>query len=182
MRGCNLSEMTNMATPSLIELLEPRIAPATFVNAFVVTYTDVDGDLVKVKSSKPIFHDDLREFTFTPGSEGEELSELLLKPSASGADLKVKVIETGTSGDGAVNVRLIHATGVDLRSVSIEGALERISVGDYDRAVRGIGLLHVASLGRPEGEPDEIYLFSGAGIVLIDGDLVGSMVTPGDID
>ena len=48
-----------MASPSLIEFLEPRIAPATFINAFVVTFTDVDGDLVKVRSSKPIFHDDL---------------------------------------------------------------------------------------------------------------------------
>lgn len=164
-----------MATPSLIELLENRIAPATFVNAFVVTYTDGDGDLVKVKSSKPIFHEDLGLFTFVPGGEGEELRELNFKPAASGTDITIKVIETGASGDGAANVGLIHSSGVDLRSLTIEGALERIYVGDSDPTVRGIGLLHVGSLGLPtEGEPEESsYIVFGAGIVVIDGDLNG---------
>ena len=78
---------------------------------------------------------------------------LVARRSAAGVDVGVGtaavvgagalagvVALTGASGDGAVNVGLIDASGVDLRSVAIEGALERISVGDNDPSVRGIGL------------------------------------------
>ncbi|MHA3770905.1 beta strand repeat-containing protein [Verrucomicrobiota bacterium sgz303538] len=38
-----------------IEMLEGRIAPATLINPTTVVFTDVDGDHVTVKFSKPIF-------------------------------------------------------------------------------------------------------------------------------
>ena len=56
---------TTMKTPSALlsarlaaaEPLESRIAPATLVNPTTVTYTDVDFDLVTIKSSKGTFAD-----------------------------------------------------------------------------------------------------------------------------
>lgn len=170
-----------MTTPFLIELLESRIAPATFVSPYAVTYTDVDGDLVKIKSSKPLFPDH-SGLTFTPSGEGEELTMWSLGRSAADAALKVKVIETGTSGDGSVNVGFIDASGVDLQSVEIEGALNRIEVGDKNRAVRGLGTLHVTSLGFTEVYGERSYFQWGAGIIKIDGDVRGNIYSHGDLD
>src|SRR5204863_6834594 len=38
----------------MIEFLESRIAPANLIGSSAFTYTDVDGDIVKVTFSKPI--------------------------------------------------------------------------------------------------------------------------------
>ena len=69
----------------MIEPLEPRIAPATFVNPTTITYHDVDGDLVTVKLSKPlladiatasqIFHFDTGAFvaSVTPDTTAQQL-------------------------------------------------------------------------------------------------------------
>src|SRR2546421_11916222 len=41
--------------PLFLEPLEDRIAPATLIGHNTVTYTDIDGDLVTLKTSAPIF-------------------------------------------------------------------------------------------------------------------------------
>jgi hypothetical protein len=73
-----------------IELLEPRIAPATLSpNGRTVTFTDFDGDIVTVKTSKGTF-DLAANFEFVGGSGVERLVRLnlenmVLSPRKSGA-------------------------------------------------------------------------------------------------
>jgi hypothetical protein len=124
-----------------IEPLEPRIAPAA-----VVTFTDIDGDLVKITASKgPL---DAADLTFLGGGAGGQLSKLNLTDAGfQGADIKIAVTKK-PGGDGKVHVGFIDATGRDLRTVVVPGDLALIVAGDADTATTGLASLSVASLGR----------------------------------
>ena len=137
-----------MKTLSLIELLEPRIAPAALLSPTKVRYTDADGDIVTVKFSKGTV-DLLQDFTFVPAGRGEQLQRISLGGDAafSGADLTIAVARA-TTGDGVAHIGAIDASGVDLGTVLIPGDLGRIDAGDADVATAGVGFLKVRSLGR----------------------------------
>src|SRR5262245_35910439 len=71
-RGPSASRQTVLG----VEQLETRLAPATRVNAFTVTYQDVDGDRVKVTIDKPLFTplNVNSVFTFNQGNVGGDNS------------------------------------------------------------------------------------------------------------
>jgi hypothetical protein len=123
-----------------IELLEARIAPAT------LTFTDVDGDNVKITVSG--------SGTLTEGvnviiSFGQ-LEKLDLTDAAF-QNARVKIVATrdpSAGGDGRVNVGNIDATGRDLGSVLVDGDLGQILAGSGTNPERGLAALTVASLGR----------------------------------
>lgn len=153
-------------TPSMIEPLEPRIAPATllFVDAKTATYTDKDGDLVTVKFSKGILsannvasvlvtsevdatHDELYRIDLTVSS---------LATSAAGTKITVSVVPQPPA-DGFANVGYINATGLDLGAVTIRGDLGAIDAGDAKTKTPGLKSLTVQSfgvLGTSSGAPD----------------------------
>jgi hypothetical protein len=158
------------STLSSLESLESRIAPAgVFVNSKTVKYTDVDGDTVTLTSSVALFTkndanntNNIGDFlTFTDG----KLSRLDLttnpgKPSAAGAAISIVATPSSTGqGDGLVNVGYIEASGIDLKSVVVDGDLGQIDVGDSNFATPGLGSLTAGSLGvfgalyGPEGDP-----------------------------
>jgi hypothetical protein len=122
-----------------IECLECRIAPAS-----IITFTDVDGDLVKVKSSKGTLEGKL---SFTEMGAGQQLNLInLTDPAFQGANLVIKV-KKGATGDGFANIGFIDATGVNLGKVIIPGDLGGIDAGDGNTATPAIKKLNVKSMG-----------------------------------
>ena len=94
-----------------IEPLEPRIAPAA-----VFTFTDVDGDIVTVKTSKGTNADLAAVLTFSDpaAANPRQLQTINLSSSAgfAGTDLSVTAKRGPTGGDGRVNVGYIAPTAV----------------------------------------------------------------------
>lgn len=126
---------------SSLEPLEARIAPAAFV-----TYTDVDGDLVKITASTgPL---DLADLTLAGGDAGILQRFNLTAAGFDGAKITFTVTKKLPGGDGLANVGFIDATGRDLDAVIVKGDLARIIAGDAVTADDpGLNLLSVRSLG-----------------------------------
>jgi hypothetical protein len=113
-----------------IEPLESRIAPATLVNPTTLTYTDIDGDLVTVKTSAGAFafanppngvgFTDTFVLTAANAIGGQQLQLIDLRQGSGfqNANLTVSVVHAG-GGDGLAAVGLIYAPGIDLGMVSI---------------------------------------------------------------
>jgi hypothetical protein len=131
--------MSNLSS-FLVEPLEARIAPAAFV-----TYTDVDGDLVKITASKgPL---DLTDLSLTGGMSGQLTKLNLTDANFDGAKI-VFTVTKKPGGDGLAHVGFIDATGRDLDSVVVKGDLARIVVGDPGSTNDpGLNLLSVRSMG-----------------------------------
>src|SRR4051794_10954252 len=126
-----------------IEPLEARIAPAS------LTFTDLDGDLVTISSSKGT-RDQL--FTATGGGSGlldHQLQELDLNFTTAfdGATISVTAIPQAGRGDGFVNVGYINATGRVLGSVTVDGDLGAIDVGNTTKSAFALQTLTVHSMG-----------------------------------
>ncbi len=134
---------------SSIEQLEARIAPAVLVatGGHSATYTDVDGDIVKIVVSSGTLTEGL--FTTDASGVGEQLQRVNL--SAGGFD-DANITFTVTKvagGNGLAHVGYINSTDHDLGKVTVRGDLGRIDAGD---AVTlndpGVVALNVRSLGR----------------------------------
>lgn len=127
-----------------------------------VTYTDIDGDKVTVKTSAGQFTREMFTFATLPGSvpNGQLLEMLNIagNQTFTGANLTVSV-KKAKAGDGSVNVAVIDASGVDLGNVVIAGGLEAIDAGngsDFEKP--GLNKLDVTRFG---------------GIGVADSDIVG---------
>jgi hypothetical protein len=130
----------------IIEILESRIAPASFVNASTITYTDPDGDLVTVHATKPIFDAAFTGFTFV----GNQLERLVLGANAKGVSLSFTAKAQGLVGDGHVDIGAIDASGgggIDLGAILIDGDLGQIDAGDGNAKTPGLKSLTVQTLG-----------------------------------
>jgi hypothetical protein len=135
-----------MPSPRLrLEFLETRRTPATLVDGKTVTFTDVDGDAVKVSLNKTVLTD-LSVFQFVNAGAGEQLQSIDLTGFSNGLALTVSAVaENG--GDGKVNVGWVQADGIDLASVTVSGDLGRVTAGDATTKTPGLGTLKVGSLG-----------------------------------
>ncbi len=121
------------------------------------TYTDENGHLVTVKISKG----QLTQENFLMSIRGGGIHLDLLKlddAQYAGASLKI------TTSDGLVDIDDIFAGDIDLRSVSIEGRLGAIVVGDQDAKRPGIKSLKLTSLG---GDGAESLFHGGAGKIRV---------------
>ena len=147
-----------MASPhprqaGIIEALEARIAPAS-----VFIYTDIDGDQVKIQSSKGNLsgHVSLSS-DGTSQTKGYVTHIDLTDSSFQGTNLTFKVTK-GPGGDGFANVGTIDAHGIDLGKVVVKGDLESINAGDGNPAKPAIRSLVVRSMGA-----DGVHTTSGPG-------------------
>lgn len=129
-----------------IEGLEARIAPASLT----LTYTDIDGDQVKIIASKPgptappLTLDDL---TFTDGDPDGQLAKLnLTDPAFDGASIVFKVSKKG-DGDGFAHVGFVDATEIDLKKLVVRGDLGKIRAGVFDDDGDRLELLSIRSMG-----------------------------------
>ena len=145
---------------TMLEPLESRIAPATFVNPHIVTYTDLHGDAVTIDSSLPIFTSSNASslLHFNTGSvngsnttdqqlQTVDLTSLTSK-QVSGDSISVTYHQT-VAGQSFANVGFIESN-FSLGHVTVQGDLGRIEAGVIGPAnVSSVGLtsLSVYSLG-----------------------------------
>jgi hypothetical protein len=157
--------MHSVHTP--IEILENRIAPAG-----VVTFTDVDGDIVKVTSTKGTTAQLESALTIVGGQlQKIDLTDLVF----NGTNLSVFVVPQTASGDGFVNVGFIDATDFNLGTVLVRGDLGKLAAG-RGGATPAVALLTVNSLGAQgtaTGAPDLQTLIEGG---------LGGLRVLGDVD
>ncbi|MGB8169023.1 MAG: integrin alpha [Chthoniobacteraceae bacterium] len=151
-----------------------------------VRFTDVDGDLVTVSSSKPAFNPDgsnVQLLKHGASAPGAQLLSLTLTNgfggiTFDGADITFTV-KRAAGGDGKVNVGFIDATGVDLGKVTVSGDLGRIVSGDADTGL-ALKSLTVGSLGFFGGRTADTgiglrsTISGGAGSLKVAGDLDGA--------
>ena len=114
---------------SILEILESRIAPAA-----IFTFSDADGDLIKVETSAAISDVDFAtKFNFDSNFFTKlDLTDAVFAKS----HLKISVSEG--AGNGKAEVGVIDAAGNDLKSVKIAGDLSQILAGDTNLATAGI--------------------------------------------
>ncbi|GAB4169390.1 MAG: hypothetical protein Fur0032_07900 [Terrimicrobiaceae bacterium] len=170
-----------------LELLEPRIAPAS------LTFVDADGDNVVVLTSKGSNSELAAAAVLTetsPGSGRFQLEALDLGANPVFSKTTLQVMATRApgdwTGDGLVHVGRIDAAGIVLGKVTIEGDLGRILVGTGQTGGTALSALSVFSLGSKgisTGAPDLVSEISGSvGSVRIETQLNGatfSLVTAG---
>lgn len=177
-----------VALPRAIEPLEPRIAPANLViSNFGKTakWTDVDGDLVTLTSSKAIL--DEFDFSFLPqeaGDIGFQLARLdLTDDAAQGASLTFSAKRDAVAkvGDGFVNVGWIDARNSDLATVIVPGDLARLDVGDFNPATTALASITVFTAGVFGGLTQDTAVPTGTPTVdwIVFGRL-GAMTVKGD--
>jgi len=141
---------------SSVELLESRIAPAIIIHGNTATYTDVDGDLVTIKTSAHDFTGSSFVALNTGMIGSFQLQQLetisLSGTSQAGASITVtakpQMINGVRMGDGLANIGFISASGFDLGTVTVHGDLAKIAVGDSDPAKPALKALNVQSMGR----------------------------------
>jgi hypothetical protein len=133
----------NSRTNLKLQRLEARETPATLVSPTTVTYQDVDGDVVTIRISKPLFidaatADSVLDFSASSvdgnNNTGQQLEGVNLFPlgsAAQGIGVSITALRSATTGgDGLVNVG--HIDAVDA-SASLEET--HCHAGRYDRCV-----------------------------------------------
>jgi hypothetical protein len=172
---------------SSIEPLEPRIAPASLNPAgTVLTYTDIDGDLVKVTFSKTVMEPS--DFTFSVGGVSiggdtitpQKLNYVDLK-NHNGASMTVTATPqkdgNALKGDSHAGVKFIDATGTNLGSVTVDGDVQ---------AIKAVELKSFSALSFGNGFDDNglnVSQLSKVGNFSVKGDIAGhiSLTVNGDV-
>jgi hypothetical protein len=150
----------------MIEVLEPRIAPAA-----VFTYNDIDGDTVTVTTSKGTSEQLENVASFVDG----RLQLILTNIAFQGTNVSIVAKRHPVAGgDGFVNVEMINATGRDLGTVFVDGDLHEMNAGDGVSATPAIKLLTVQSMGHFDSGLSQ---FDGAiGKILVKNDWQGECI------
>lgn len=118
-----------------------------FLPAAVLHYTDVDGDLVTVRTSAGTNADLSFGAIFDPS--GHQLQTLWLFPNAfENTSVSITAKPGPTGGDGLVNVGYINAFGINLGAVTIHGDLGRIDAGTGGTSAIAVRSLTAISMGR----------------------------------
>jgi hypothetical protein len=138
-------------TQSSIEILEGRIAPAA-----VFTFTDIDGDTVKITSSKGTVADLQAALNPLPvdSTTPTQILSLNLGAVFKGADISI-VAGASTTDAAFVNIGFINAAGIDLGKVTVDGDLNRIVAGDGNSKTAGLRALTVNSFGKFDVTPGD---------------------------
>ena len=164
-------------SPSFIESLEPRIAPAA-----VLSFTDVDGDLVTVKSSKGT----LAQLDAAVARDGSNfITAITLDPmNFDGASISVDAKRPANGiGDGLVNVARLFANGVSLGTLTIDGDLGGGVLGNAVSTNPAVKTLSVKSIGRENATQVQLTLLNSVGTLTVAGDIAptGSVFIDGNI-
>lgn len=163
-----------------LEVLEPRIAPATLIDAGTVTYQDTDGDAVTVKFSKNVLDDDavFLDSVFSFDNAFNDLGAQQLQ-GLTLTDIRFKGISVSVTveGNASVDVGAIEASGISLGKVTIDGDLGKIVAGS-DGKKSALRELNVGSMGMhgtaTQGGGDlNSVLTGGINKVLIAGNAMG---------
>jgi len=172
-----------------LEVLESRFTPAA-----VFTYTDTDGDLVTVTTSKGTKADLSAILHFGPAGPSihPQLQAIDFSANAAvfaGTDLTVTARRTDAGGDGLANVGYIDASNsnggsdLNLGLIRIRGDLGRIDAGSPltagPVAVRGLTVQSIGQFGlaTQEAGGNLVSNLSGAlGSLKVAGDICGAFI------
>lgn len=163
-----------MNVPAMVEALEDRIAPAS-----TLTFTDVDGDLVTITSSKGIIanagfsFNDMNANTGIPDSQ--QLAKLDISDAQfAGTNLTIIAKPQNGLGDGFVNVGWIEAGTNNLGMVKIDGDLGEIDAGNsMGIAIKKLEVQSIGNYGTTTG--------GGAGLKSEIAGGVDSLIIKGDV-
>jgi hypothetical protein len=183
-------------TVSSLEPLEARIAPAALLpGGKVATFTDIDGDLVTVKFSKPIltagnvgtiFAFTGSMFSSTGPQKLASLNLANLGAAANGVDITISAKRSATTGgNGFVDLVSINASdlnpgtgtgsGIDLGKVIVKGNIDSIDAGDANLDTPALKSADLLTLGAVSpGTTSTIY--GKAGTFKVRGTLLGNLV------
>ena len=131
--------------PRVFESLEPRLAMAG-----LVTFADVDGDTVTVRTNRGTDAQLGAALTLAPTGTrgGYQLRQVALGgPVFAGTNLTITARPSAIGGDGQVDVGEI-VTALDLGRVTVAGDLGRIIAGNANLATPGVAALTVVSIGQ----------------------------------
>ncbi len=133
--GASYAEGNAYASGASYVVFGIRNVTPTFSTDFkTATFTDVDGDLVTVKTTAGTFDTtNFRVFLeFGAVTVGGRFSMLDLSDEEfDGANITITAKRSVTlGGDGLVNLGFLDATGVDLGVFSLKGDLGRVKLGD----------------------------------------------------
>ncbi len=112
---------------------EVPLTPTFSTDHKTVTFTDVDGDLVTVKTTIGTFDATNFNVFVVPGGApgGGQFSRLdVSEAEFAGANITITAKRGALGGDGLVNLGFLDATGVDLGVFSLKGDLGRVELGD----------------------------------------------------
>jgi hypothetical protein len=120
--------------------------PTYSADGKTATFTDVDGDLVKVSVSKGDLHNADFDLISADGSTASFL-KLKLNNTFDGSKLSIFAKPTAAGGDGHVNLGFLDATGVDLGAVTVPGNVEHLTIGNAATPAAAVKSLTIGSLG-----------------------------------
>ena len=163
----------------------------TIINATSASYIDQDGDKVTVKitGAAPTAALSPDDFTFSAGQFGSQLKMLNFSDDAqewAKASITITATPLAGKGDSFATVGYIHAAGVDLGKVSVNGDLGRIDAGDATTTTPGLAALTVQSMGvfinsqlpTATGLPNQISTIAGKlGALTVKGDMTRAQIT-----
>jgi hypothetical protein len=169
-----------MKNPSRLrtERLESRTTPAALTGN-VLTYTDVDGDLVRAVFTHAAMAP--ADFTFTTGgvdgtTDTPQALDTVNLTGKAGAGFRLTAAPQKVGGlpegDSHANVRLVNGDNTDLGTIGVDGNVSFIFAGTGMAGTVGLKSLTALSLGLPSGTRSDT-----------NGDLknVGSVTVKGDV-
>jgi len=161
-RAFTISYTGGAGNDVVLTAVAPLSDLAIAANGKSATFTDVDGDLVTVKTTRGFF--DEADFLFGFAADNrQQLEKLALDADFTGANITITAKRGPNGGNGFVNVGQLEAAGVDLGAVSIAGDLGSITAGTIggdtkvpavkSLTVQSMGLLGISTQG-PTGVPN----------------------------
>ena len=144
------------------------------------TWLDADGDIVTLKTTKPVLNSGMFTMNATGPFGGEILQSIDFNfangnPKGTNLAFTAKFDKARNRGDAAVDVGTIFAGGTDLGIVTIPGDLGAILVGDAtvnDGAVKTLTVGSIGVLGAPQPS-----VFRGkVGALTVRGDVVNTSI------
>ena len=136
-----------------IERLEARIAPAALNPAGnVLTYTDVDGDFVKITftGGAVVNQGNFSFFSgFLPGdTTTPQILNILTLTGKTGAGFTLTATPKPGQGDSHANIFTIDADGTDLGKINVDGDVGEITAGTGDPGTVGLKSFTAFSMGQ----------------------------------
>jgi hypothetical protein len=140
------------APASSIELLESRIAPAALNAAGTfLTYTDIDGDFVKVTFTGAKM--DPSDFTFAGGFRPGDITtpqslDLVGLAGKTGAGFTLTATPKAGKGDSHANIASIDAALTNVGTIKVDGDVVLFSAGTGAAGTVGVKSFTVFSMGQ----------------------------------
>lgn len=166
-----------MKLSSSIEPLEPRIAPATLNAAgTLLTYTDLDGDFVKVVFTKgAVAEGDIGFSTGTAndGADTPRSLDTLDLTGKIGIGFTLTATPKAGKGDSHANIGTITGLDTDLGVIKVDGDVAHLVAGDAVAETIGLKSFTALSIGANSASIDTSTIHN-AGAFIVRTDVINT--------